>query len=240
VAHAAVLTSYERVTAPFSGVITARNVDTGALISGGGASSSSASVGGSSSGVSVSGNAASGGGSNGSTGQANSGSLFSIAELDKLRVYINIPQTYAVGIYTGQSAQVTFHEYPNRKFNGKITRTASALDPATRTLVAEVQLANRNDMLRPGMFAQVELKVKHTSASLLAPDNAIITGAAGVRVATVTPQNTIHFQPVSVGRDYGSLIEILSGLKGNETVLTDPDTSLQEGEKVNPVPQKKT
>lgn len=247
-ARAAALQGFGRVTAPFAGVITARNIDNGALITAGGGSSAgggdSTSVGTGTVGATTQGNAAGGsttgaGGTTSSTGSASSGgapsSLFSIAQTNNLRIYLNVPQTYANVVRVDQNAQVVVREVPGHPFIGHIVRTSSALDAATRTLVSEVRLPNTNGQIKPGMFAQVHLRLPHPSGALVIPDSALLTNAGGTQVLTVTPQNTVHFQPITVGRDFGKTIEVQSGLKAGQTVVANPADSLHEGEKVHAI-----
>ena len=125
---------------------------------------------------------------------------------------------------------------PGQTFTGTVTRTAGALDAASRTLVAEVRLANPRGILRPGMFAQVRLRVPHPAGALLVPDPAIITNATGSQVIVVGQDNKVHFQPVTTGRDFGQVTEVLSGLKAGQKVVTNPSDSLHEGETVKAQP----
>lgn len=245
--------SYEKVIAPFDGVITARNVDNGGLISAGGGGASSG-VGSSNAGVSASGNAAGGGlsmgssalgGSSGggssagaSSGGSASGSLFSIAQLGLLRVYVNIPQEYYSVVHVGLPARITVAAFPGRTFPGVVARTAGAIDPVSRTLVAEVQLQNQDNLLSPGMFGEVALAFPHTGAKILAPDSAIFTTGGGTAVLVATPQNTVRVQHVQVGRDFGTMIEIRAGLRPTDNIVTDPNSAVRNGEKIVAIPIK--
>jgi len=245
-ARSVALQGFGRVTAPFDGVITARNIDTGALITAGGGSSGgdSASVGSGNAGATAQGNAAGGSASgtgaaasstsSGSAGGAPS-SLFSIAQTNNLHIYLNVPQTYADVVRPGQTAQIVMREVPNHPFVGRIVRTAAALDTATRTLVSEVRLPNAGGGLKPGMFAQVHLRVPHASGDLVVPDAALITNAGGTQVLLVGKRNTLHFQPITVGRDFGTTIEVLSGLKAGQAIVANPSDTLHEGEKVHAI-----
>ncbi len=252
VARYASLQSFQNVTAPFAGVITARNVDTGAFIStsGGaaGGSGDSSSVGSGAAGTTALGNAAggsavSGGSSPGGSGSGGSGqtpSLFSIAQINTLRLYINVPQTDAGMVRVGQTAQVGVRELPGKTFLGTITRTPGALDAASRTLVAEIDLNNQQGTLRPGMFAQVRLRVPHPSGDVLVPDPALVTNAGGTQVILVGQNRKLHFQPVAVGRDFGQTIEITEGLKAGQQIVANPSDSLHEGETVQIAPLEKS
>jgi len=239
------LQGYDRIVAPFDGVITARNVDNGGLISAGGGGSAG-SVGSSSAGVGGGGAAASGGAigsssalapsgssSSSSSGQgASSASLFSESDIATLRVYVNVPQDYFTAIQPGINALITVQEYPHHAFSGIVARTASSLDPSSRTLVTEVDISNPTGMLRPGMFSNVILTVPHVAKDFLVPDSALFTNASGISVATLAPGNKIHFVLVQVGRDQGQVIEVSTGLTGDEQVVTNPTTDMYEGESV--------
>lgn len=205
----AALQAYERVVAPFSGVITARNVDAGALITAGGGS-----------------------GESDPTRTVPHSGLFGIARTDTLRIQVNVPQTFVSSIKPGQKARILFSEYPGRVFTGTVFRTAGALDAASRTLLAEIHLPNPQNTLLPGMFAQVQLNASHARPILRIPASALIVDAAGTRVATVTPEQKIHFVSVKAGRDYGSEVEISTGLEGNERLVSNPNDDLLEGTSV--------
>ncbi len=248
VARNQALQGFDRVTAPFDGVITARSVDTGALIStsGGpaGGNGDSSSVGGGAAGLSAAGNAASGSAIGGSSpGGASSGrsagggaSLFSLAQTGTLRIFINVPQTYIGVVGVGQTADVAVREMPGRKLKGRVTRTAGALDAASRTLVAEVRLDNRDGALKPGMFAEVHLHVSHPGSAVLIPGSALLTDSAGARVVVINPDHTLHFQQITVGRDFGKTIEVTQGLRASQQIAASPSDSLHEGQKVGVQP----
>lgn len=194
------LKSYQKITAPFNGVITARLVDPGANIVAGGSSTST--------------------------------NLLTIAQTDVLRVFINVPQTNVPSIKTGLSAKITLAELPKSVFNGKITRTANALDPASRTLLTEIDLKNTTHQLHPGMFAQAHLELPRTGQLLLIDDHALVVNEKGTQVIQVTPAGKLHFQKVQVGKDNGIQIEIKSGLQGNEQLVSNPTDQMKEGQKV--------
>ena len=251
VARNAALQGFQNVTAPFDGIVTARNVDTGALIStSGGPSggSDSFSVGSGAAGTTTQGNAAGGNGSSGSSpgataNNASSSSLFSIAQINTLRFFINVPQTYLGIVGVGQPVQVSVSETPGRIFRGVISRTAGALDASSRTLVAEVRLNNRDGALRPGMFAEATLRVPHPGSAVIIPGPALVTNAQNTQVLLVGANHKLHFQPVTVGRDFGKVLEITQGLRVGQQVVTSPSDSLQEGETVKvapPQPQDKS
>lgn len=242
VARNAALQGFNKVTAPFDGIITARNVDSGALITsaGGPSSGDSTSVGSGAAGATSQGNAAGGSGSNasapGATGSASSSSLFSEAQVDKLRFYVSIPQTYLSIVSVGQPVQVTVSEMPGQIYRGIITRTAGALDAASRTQVAEVQLANNSGSLRPGMFAQATIRVPHPASAVLIPGPALVTNANNTQVLLVGKNNKLHFQPITVGRDFGKVLEVTQGLNVGQKVVVSPSDALTEGESVKIAP----
>lgn len=229
-----VLQSWENVTAPFPGVITARNVDNGSLISSSGAptSSDTTAVGSQSAGVTSIGNAASIGNA-GSSGGSPASSLFSLAQLNVVRVYVNVPQTYVGTLQVGEPAQVTVHDLPGQTFQGVVTRNAAALDSASRTLVTEVRVPNQKGILRPGMFAEVHLRLPHAAGVLLIPDTALVTNENGNQAVIVGNDDTVHFVPITVGRDFGQVIEVTSGLHAGQRIAQSPSDALRDGEVVN-------
>ncbi len=238
VARLASLQGFNRVTAPFSGVITARNVDAGAFISssggplGGGSSVGDATAGTSTQGAAASGNPLGGGSSPGGSG-GQSGSLFSLAQTTALRVYVNIPQTYIGVVSAGQPVDITVQELPGQKFKGTISRAAGALDPSSRTLVSEVRLANPNGTLTPGMFAQVHLHVPHPPGTVLIPGGALVTNADGTQVVLVDKNSKLHFQTITLGRDLGKTLEVTQGLSVGQQIVATPSDDLKEGQSVH-------
>ena len=211
---------FTHVTAPFNGVITARNVDLGSLISAGGSTSAS--------------NPAAGGG-------AQAGSLFRIAQTDTVRTYIAVPQTDALAMTPGMSADVTVQEIPNRAFRGRVVRTSQALDAASRTLLTEVDIANPGMTLLSGMYAQVHVHLEHRAPALMLPSTALIVRASGTQVAVLDATQpgqpaTARFVPVAVGRDFGGTVEIQSGVKAGDGVVANPSADLVDGMKVRIAP----
>jgi RND family efflux transporter MFP subunit len=168
----------------------------------------------------------------------NSGStlLFRIAQTSSLRAYVSVPQTHANSVRAGQSARLTVANLPGRQFTGTVTRTASALDPTSRTLLVEIQVPNSDNALLPGMYAQVDLGNARTAAPIVIPSDALIVRADGAQVAVVRPDNTVHIQKIAVGKDYGARLEVSSGLQGGEMIIANPGDITRDGEKVEPVP----
>jgi multidrug efflux pump subunit AcrA (membrane-fusion protein) len=228
--HYKVLTSFENVVAPFSGVITARNVDVGSLVnSGSGAASSSSSVN-----VSLAGSASSGSSSPSTTP---SGGLFGVARTDVIRILVSVPAVYARDMRPGLHCAIDFdREFPGRVFDGVIAKASGALDAASRTLLTEIHIDNQKGDILPGMFGQVHFKMPHQQGAVRVPSSAVMYDALGTRVAVVGANNKLHFQAVRVGRDYGQVLEILSGLTGKESIVYSPSDDLIEGEEIDPVP----
>jgi RND family efflux transporter MFP subunit len=208
------LTSYERVVAPFAGSVLQRNVDVGALITAGSPTNNTAVAP-----LSVS-------------GAANG--LFEIAQIDALRVFVNVPQAYAPSVKKGLSVKVSVRGRLMQPVTGTVARTANALDPVTRTMLTEVDIPNASHDLFPGMFVYVGFAVGPSGARWRVPATAALADAQGTRVVVVGPGNKLHFQPVVFGRDLGATIDIQAGLNGDETIVKQPSVSLQEGQVVRP------
>lgn len=190
--------SFEKVYAPFDGVITARNTDVGQLIDSG---------------------------SSGGTSRE----LFHIASVNPLRVYINVPQFDSPQIRPGLRAELVLAEFPGRKFQGSVVRSSGAIDSTTRTLLTEVDVDNSARLLKPGGYVEVHLKLPSPVNTMTLPVNAIIFKSAGMQVAIVKNDKTISLIPVTPGRDFGTEIEIVAGLKSDEWVVLNPSDSLAEG-----------
>src|SRR5271167_2888188 len=173
------LESFKHVYAPFSGVLTKRNVDPGALINAGG------------------------------TGKE----LFDIAKVDPLRVFVSVPQNYAPAIKNGMEAWVTLQEIPGQKFKGTVARTAESIDPMTRTLLTEVDVPNKDGQLLPGSFGEVHFRVGINAQKLTIPVNSMLFRQEGPRVAVVGDDGKVRLHPITIGRDYGTTLEILGGVE---------------------------
>ncbi|HXQ26374.1 MAG TPA: efflux RND transporter periplasmic adaptor subunit [Candidatus Acidoferrales bacterium] len=194
------LQSFEKIYAPFDGVITARNTDVGHLIN------------------------------SGAGGPATE--LFHIAALRKLRVYINVPQQYSQTARPGLSADLTLQEFPGRKFQGTLVRTAEAIDVASRTLLVEVDVDNSRGELFPGAYAEVRLKVPSGAPAFILPVSALIFRSQGLQVGTVENGNRAVLTNVVLGLDMGNEVEVVSGLKADDWVIANPPDSLISGETV--------
>jgi RND family efflux transporter MFP subunit len=163
-------------------------------------------------------------------GTGNSGTpLFSLVQSDVLRVYVFAPQENAPSIHEGLAAKIVLQEYPGQEFDGKVTRTAGALDPQTRTMQVEVQVPNQQGKLYSGMYGQVKFLLPDDNAPIVVPADAFVFRAQGPQVVTVTNDNRIHWQKISVGRDFGTQLEVLNGLKENAEVVMNPTDDLREG-----------
>jgi RND family efflux transporter MFP subunit len=191
------LQGYEKVFAPFDGVVTARGVDTGQLIN------------------------------EGATNE-----LFHLQALETLRVYTNVPQSYTGAIRVGEKIDLDFPEHPGRLFQGKLVRTAKAIDPVNRTLLVEIDIDNRKGELMPGSLAQVHFRTAAVGQTFVIPVSALIFRREGLRVATVVNNDVAHLVPVVIGQDNGATAEIISGLTANDRVIQDPPDSIIEGEKL--------
>src|SRR6266581_547263 len=158
--------------------------------------------------------------------------LFFLAQTDPIRVYVSMPETYAPSIHAGLGAFLELTQYPGQRFEGKVVRTAEAIDAATRTLLTEVDVPNHNGALLPGGYAQVHLQVKVTGARLEVPVNALLFRSEGLRAVVVDPDHKLHLRQITVGRDYGTSLEVLQGLDVKDWIVLNPADSLEEGQQV--------
>lgn len=195
------LESFKHIYAPFSGVITRRNIDIGNLINAG----------------------------NGGAAQE----LFFLAQTDPIRAYVSVPEAYASSVHAGLGAFLELTQYPGQKLAGKIVRTADAIDLASRTLNTEVDLPNHDGQLLPGGYAQVHLLVKVTGERLQVPVNALLFRSEGLRAIVIDAQHKTHLQALTIGRDYGTSLEVLQGLSANDWIVVNPADSLEDGVLVN-------
>jgi RND family efflux transporter MFP subunit len=161
--------------------------------------------------------------------------LFEVAQIDTLRVFVNVPQAYVANVTVGLPVRVTVRGQLVQPVTGTVTRTASALDPGTRTLLTQVDIPNPSHRMLPGMFVYVDFKIGLSGTHWRIPATAMIFNASGTRVAIVGPGNKLHFQDVVIGRDLGTSIDTQAGLHGNEMVVSQPTVSFQEGQVVKPI-----
>jgi RND family efflux transporter MFP subunit len=166
---------------------------------------------------------------NGGTAQE----MFFLAQTDPIRSYVSVPETYAPAVHPGLGAFLELTQYPGLKFQGKVVRTADAIDQASRTLNTEVDVPNRNGQLLPGGYAQVHLLVGVTGVRLQVPVNALLFRAEGLRAVVVDANHRTHLQQLAIGRDYGTSLEVLQGLQPSDWIVLNPADSLDEGMLVN-------
>ena len=164
--------------------------------------------------------------------------LFHVAQADRLRVYVNVPQAYAQQVRAQQTAFLTLTETPSRHFPGTVARTAGVVDQQQRTMLVEVDVDNRNGELLPGAYAQVHFALGAGAAPFTLPGNALLFRPDGVKVATVDAQHKVKLMPVSLGTDFGTRVAIASGLRGDEQVILNPQDSIVDGAPVRIVPRK--
>jgi RND family efflux transporter MFP subunit len=196
------LQTFRKVRAPFDGVVTARNIDIGSLVSAGSSSSLR--------------------------------ELFRVAQINTVRVFVNVPQSEVAGIKPGIACSVTIREIEGKAFEGRVTRSANALDVSSRTLPVEIQVANPGGIMLPGMYAAVRFQINRPP-SLLIPSDGFRNTAKGPMVAVLQKGDTVHLQPVELGRDYGAQIEVLKGLKVGQRVIANWSDEVKEGVRVKPI-----
>jgi RND family efflux transporter MFP subunit len=198
------LVSFEKVYAPFTGVITARRVDIGQLINAG----------------------------SGAAGASTGAELFHMQAVQTLRVYTNLPGIFSASAKRGETIDLTFAEQPGKVFAGKLVRTSDAIDPVSRTLLVEVDVDNRKGQLLAGTLAQVHFKINSIAQAYILQVSALIFRSEGLRVATVS-NGVAHLVPVTIGQDDGRTVQIITGLNAGDQVIQDPPDSLIDGEKVH-------
>jgi RND family efflux transporter MFP subunit len=191
------LQSFEKIYAPFDGIITARTIDTGQLIDQG-------------------------------TGKE----LFHLQAIQTLRVYVNLPQSYAAQAQHGMKVDLSFPEHVGKTYQATLVRTANALDPTSRTLLIELDLENKSGELLPGSLAQAHFKLANAASALVVPSAALIFRKDGLSVGTVAANGTAHLAHVVIGEDDGAQVQIVSGLSASDRVIQDPPDSLVEGQAV--------
>nr|WP_244197554.1 efflux RND transporter periplasmic adaptor subunit [Caballeronia ptereochthonis] len=204
VARLAELVSYEKVNAPFDGVITTRNVDVGSLVTAGG-----------------------------SPGLAgNPGELFHIEQADRLRIFVSVPQDDAAYVTSGTQVYLTTQQYPGRRFPAAVARSADAIDPVSRTLRLEIDVDNRDGALMPGAYAQVHLALQALHPALDLPVSALLFRPDGVTVAVVGNDNKVRLRKVTIGRDFGTYVEVATGVAEGDRVIDNPGDATVDGEAV--------
>jgi membrane fusion protein, multidrug efflux system len=207
VARLSELVSYEKVVAPFDGVITKRNIDIGALVTAGG--------------------------SPGVNTPTSGSELFHIQQTSTLRVFADVPQEEAGMINDQTPAYLTTQQFPDRRFPAKLARTTKAIDPTSRTLRVEVDVDNKDGTLLPGAYAQAHLAVVTAHPDIELPVSALLFRPKGVVVAVAGTDGKAHIKPVTIGRDFGTYVEIATGLSPTDRVIDNPGDSISEGEAVH-------
>ena len=194
------LTQYEKVEAPFDGVVTARNVDNGDLVK----------------------------------ADDNSGGtpLFTLQRDDVVRVQVNVPQAGAVGLKDGLAAKVHVPEMPGRTYEGHVARNSVALDAASRTMLAQVDVPNPDGTLRPGLYVNVEFAIPRSTPSVVVPVEAVLFNGDGLRVAVVDDAGRVHMRNVTIYRDFGTTLELRDGLQGGERLAITPPADITDGQQV--------
>jgi membrane fusion protein, multidrug efflux system len=198
------LVSYEKVSAPFDGVVTARNVDVGALVTAGGSPGLAAMP----------------------------GELFHVEQTDTLRVFVDVPQNDAPYVTPGTEVYLSVQQYPGGRFAAKVVRSAGAIDPVSRTLHVEVDVDNHDGALLPGAYAQVHLALHNASPALDLPVSALLFRPNGVTVAVVDSTGKTALKTVTVGRDFGTHVEVRTGLAATDRVIDNPGDAISPGEPV--------
>jgi RND family efflux transporter MFP subunit len=197
------LESFKRITAPFDGIVTARETDIGALI-----------------------NAGSG------TGGGSGPELFRVADIHEMRIYVQVPQQLSAGIKAGMTAEVHLPQYPEKTFKATVATTSSAINQNARTLLVELHAANLDGELQPGAYAQVDFELTGNPHVVHIPTSALIFREHGMEVATVGPDDKIEIKPITLGRNLGTAVEVLTGLTTADRVVNSPPDSLAAGDTV--------
>ena len=225
-AHAQSMADFEQVRSPIDGTITARNVEVGNFVSASGAALGMTPV--------------SAAGSTGGTptGGAQGGQLFDVVDLRSMEIFVAVPEQDAPFVQTGQPVDLTFSEMPGQTFTGKVIRSSDSLSQQSRTLLAEVQVNDKQHRLRPGMFASAQMHYKATNPGILIPGDSLLTMARGEFVPVVE-NNVIQMRPVHVGRDLGTQVYIVAGLKDGDLVVVNPNDLVKEGVRVTTRPAPK-
>ena len=160
--------------------------------------------------------------------------LYRIAQTDRLRTYLNVPQADSSSVRVGQHASLSVPDLGGRKFSGLVTRTSNALDPASRTLLAEIEVDNANGALMPGMYSEVDLAVPRKDPPLIIPADTLVVRGNGPQVAVVDSGGVVHFKLIHLGRDFGDRIEVLDGLEEGQLLAVNPGDTVREGVRIKP------
>jgi RND family efflux transporter MFP subunit len=160
-----------------------------------------------------------------------------MVQLQTLRFHVPVPESFVPSIKGGMEAKLSFDAHPGKSFAGKISRTSNSVDPASRTMLVEVRVPNPDGLLLPGMYAQVTFALQQEAPPLLMPSNALLVRPEGMLAAVVGKDKVVHYKKIQVGRDYGTRIEVVSGLEDGDQVMVNPTTMIRDGEKVEPASQ---
>jgi RND family efflux transporter MFP subunit len=195
------LQGFKRITAPFAGVVTARNLDLGDLVESG-------------------------------TGSGKARELFHLSAIDRLRIFVQVPEGLAEAVKEGMTADLRVREHAAQVFSANVVGTAKAIDPVSHTLLVQLQADNARHVLLPGGYVEVGFKLPPTPGALRLSANALLFGAKGMQVGIVGADNKVTLQPVLIGRDFGKEVEILAGLTAEQKVILNPPDSLVTGQLV--------
>jgi multidrug efflux pump subunit AcrA (membrane-fusion protein) len=225
-AHAQSLADFEQIRSPIDGTVTARNVEVGNFVSASGAALGMTPV------------PAAGSTGGPPTGGAQGGELFDVVDLRSMEIFVAVPEQDAPFVQTGQSVDLTFSEMPGQTFTGKVIRSSDSLSQQSRTLLAEVRVNDKQRRLRPGMFASAKMHYSAPNPGILIPGDSLLTMARGEFVPVVE-NNVIQMRPVHVGRDLGTQVYIVAGLKDGDLVVVNPNDLVKEGARVTTRPAPK-
>jgi RND family efflux transporter MFP subunit len=196
--------NFKRITAPFDGVVTARETDVGALI-----------------------NAGSG------TGGGNGPELFRVADIHMMRIYVQVPQQLSAGIKAGLTAELKLPQYPDKTFKATVATTSNAINTNARTLLVELHADNTDDKLQPGAYAQVDFELPSDPNVVRIPTSALVFREHGMEIAAIGADDTIELRPIKLGRNLGTDVEVIQGLKLSDRLVNSPPDSLATGDKVH-------
>ncbi|MGA7656631.1 MAG: efflux RND transporter periplasmic adaptor subunit, partial [Methylocella sp.] len=202
------MASFKNITAPFDGVVTARETDVGALI-----------------------NAGSG------TGGGNGPELFRVADIHKMRVYVQVPQQLSAAIEIGLAAEIHLPQYPDKVYKAAVATTSSAINTSARTLLVELHADNPDGQLQPGAYAQIDFELPSNPNVVRIPTSALVFRERGMEVALIGPDNKIELKPITIGRNLGTEVEVVKGLTPEDRLVNSPPDSLSTGDTVRVVGQ---
>jgi multidrug efflux pump subunit AcrA (membrane-fusion protein) len=221
-ARARALADFEQIRSPINGIVTARNVEVGNLVSASGAAQGLSTGAADSTGAPL-------------TGGAQGGELFDVVDLGSLEVFVSVPEQDALFVQIGQPVDLTFSELPGQTFKGNVVRSSNSLSQQSRTLLAEVQIKDALHQLRPGMFASAQMHYRAPNPGILISGDSLLTTARG-QFVPVVENNIIQMRPVYVGRDLGAQVYVTAGLKDGDLVVVSPNDAVVQGARVTTRP----